>query len=79
LAYVRRALLTEGVVDRDVGWRSRVRPPTTRSAMERLEAQGPSQGPVRPRKTHRLADRKAGLREPIARLPAPPGAPFPSS
>ena len=37
--------------------------------MERREAQGPSHGPVRPRKTHRLADRKAGLREPIARLP----------
>src|SRR5260221_588646 len=35
-----------------------------RTAMERLEAQGPSHGPVRPRKTHRLADRKAGLREP---------------
>src|SRR5882724_8102339 len=32
--------------------------------MERREAQGPSQGPVRPRKTHRLADRNAGLREP---------------
>jgi hypothetical protein len=46
--------------------------------MERLEAQGPSQGLVRLRTTHRLADRKAGLREPIARLPAPPGAPFPS-
>src|SRR5262245_20635659 len=26
----------------------------------------------------RPADRKAGLWEPIARLPAPPGAPFPS-
>src|SRR5260221_11971157 len=47
-----------------------------RSAMERLEAQGPSQGLVR------LARRtKSGLanpaKEPIARLLAPPGAPFP--
>jgi hypothetical protein len=32
-----------------------------RSAMECLEAQGPSQGLVRLRTTHRLADRKAGL------------------
>src|SRR5882724_11191626 len=44
--------------------------------MERLEAQGPSPGPVR------LARRtKLGLanpaKEPIARLLAPPGAPFP--
>src|SRR5882672_6974714 len=47
-----------------------------RSAMERLEAQGPSTGLVR------LARRtKLGLanpaKEPIARLLAPPGAPFP--
>src|SRR5258708_6515157 len=47
-----------------------------RTAMERLEAQGPSPGPVR------LARRtKLGLanpaKEPIARLLAPPGAPFP--
>ena len=31
--------------------------------MERREAQGPSQGPVRPRKTHRLVS-QTGLREP---------------
>src|SRR5260221_12018567 len=47
-----------------------------RTAVERLEAQGPSPGPVR------LARRtKLGLanpaKEPIARLLAPPGAPFP--
>src|SRR5882724_3875756 len=47
-----------------------------RTAMERLEAQGPSPGLVR------LARRtKLGLanpaKEPIARLLAPPGAPFP--
>src|SRR5215213_3206697 len=34
-----------------------------RAAMERREAQGPSQGPVRPRKTHRPVS-QAGLREP---------------
>jgi len=38
------ALLIEGVVDRDVGWRSKVRPPTMRAAVERLEAQGPLTG-----------------------------------
>src|SRR5262245_22519344 len=37
-----------------------------------LKHMGPGSSARRP------ADRKAGLREPIARLPAPPGAPFPS-
>src|SRR4029078_4259448 len=41
------ALLIEGVVDRGVRRRSGVRPPTTRAALERREAQGSSQGPAR--------------------------------
>ncbi len=47
-------------------------------AVERLEAQGP-QGLARPRKARRLADRKAGLREPVAHAPeAPPRRSIPS-
>src|ERR1041384_164790 len=72
----------EGVVDRDARRLSQARPPTTRSAMERREAPGlPRKRPARhgtptPSNTWvpearrvRPADRKAGLREPIARLP----------
>ena len=79
----------EGGVDRDARRRSKVRPPTTRAAMERREAPGSSQraprpGTPPPLKTlgpgilaRRLAYRTAGLGGATPAPPAPPGAPSP--
>ena len=74
--YHPRALLIEGVVDRGVRRRSRVRRPTMSPRLERREAQGPSHGPARhgtptplltwvpEARRAKPADRKAGEREP---------------
>ena len=69
------------VVDRGVRKREQGAVPDNGIALERREAPGPSQGPARPGTpttlkalgpgslARRSADRKADLREPIARLP----------
>src|SRR5262249_23301346 len=72
----------EGAVYSDARRLRKVRPPTMRAAMERREAPGLLARARAPRDPHRPqphlgpgssacrpADRKAGLREPIARLP----------
>jgi len=62
------ALFIEGVVDRDVGWRSKARCPTTTSRWSAWRRRALWPGLVRPRKTHRRAFARSvkGPRKPLA-------------